>query len=84
MKLRFFLLLFSAVSPSQLLLCILVVQLYSYYSSRVQLRTASCTQLAVQLAAVRSVLLCIEILHHGSKLLDQVIENYYTSNKGLH
>ena len=45
--------------------CILVVQLYSYvqqlavqqpsyYSSRVQLRTASCTQLAVQLAAVRS------------------------------
>ena len=40
MKLRFFLLLFSAVSPSQLLLCILVVQLYSYVQ-----------QLAVQLAA---------------------------------
>ena len=42
MKLRFFFLLFSAVSPSQLLLlvCILVVQLYSYVQ-----------QLAVQLAA---------------------------------
>eukprot|EP01048_Picozoa_sp_COSAG05_P007654 COSAG05_NODE_545_length_8769_cov_46.473702_7_plen_43_part_00 len=40
MKLRFFFLLFSAVRPSQLLLCILVVQLYSYVQ-----------QLAVQLAA---------------------------------
>jgi hypothetical protein len=26
----------------------------------------------------------LEIFCFGSKLLDQVIENYYTSNKGLH
>ena len=49
-EIEIFFLLFSAVRPSQLLLCILVVQLYSYVQ-----------QLAVQLAAYSYLYSCVQL-----------------------